>query len=202
MQSWLNILREQDPVKRFEKVKADDLEDSNRDIGYAMDDMVGQIKLKQDDIASVMQKGAEGSEMDMEIAAETCEQVEDELQHMRVNLRGLRNMRYMVHTLAMLKRYNVGILADIREDLQKMLRARNLNELTGTVERIRRAARLEQDKIEDVTKTMKQQTAASDAPLSSRAKKYMDQMAALKAVEDSAHREDLARESASKVIDT
>lgn len=198
--SWLTSIFSKDPVKEFEKLKSEQLRRKYRQIGYEMDSVLAEARRKEEEIAKKVESGAEASETEMDELAADCAMLREEVRAIRVQLSGLRNLKYVAHTMWLLKKYNKEIIKGIRVDLEKMIHAKSLDELSVIVGRIQRDSRLEIEETRGPMEEISSQTVASEIPLSSQAQAFKKEMLALRSLEGETARGSAAKEKARELI--
>jgi hypothetical protein len=189
-----------DPVNEFEKLSAEELRRKGREIDYEMDSVMAEARRKEGEIEKLLSRGAEASEVEIDTISENCAMIEEEVKAINANLGTLRNFKYVVHTMYLLKKYSVGIFKELRGELQHMLGAKNLDELSNALRKIQTMSNVESDEIGKLSDDLRVQVSAREAPISRVAQKYKQQIMALKAVESKGEREKIAKEKTAEIL--
>lgn len=202
MLDWLKTIFEKDPLREFEKLSAEELRRKEREIDYEIEGAMAEAKRKEEEIEKQINRGADASEIEIDTVSENCAMIEEEIRAINAQVGTLRNLKYAAHTMYVLKKYSVGIVKGVREEFQKMLGAKSLDELVSSLKRIQTTSNIESDEIGKLADDLRAQVSARAAPLSKTAEKYKKEIMALKAVESRTEREHIAKEKAKEMLKT
>jgi predicted nucleic acid-binding Zn-ribbon protein len=202
MLDWLKTIFGKDPIKEFEKLSAEELRRNEREIDYEIEGAMAESKQKEEEIEKQINRGADASEIEVDTVSENCAMIEEEIRAINAQIVTLRNLKYAAHTMYVLKKYSVGIVKGVREEFQKMIGAKSLDELVSSLKRIQTTSNIESDEIGKLADDLRAQVSARAAPLSKTAEKYKKEIMALKAVESRAEREQMAKEKAKEMLKT
>jgi hypothetical protein len=125
----------EEPIKRFGKLSAEELRRKEREIGYEIEGAIAEAEKKEGEIEKKINAGAEASEIKIDQLSADCAMTEEEINAINAQVGTLRNLKYVVHTMYVLKQYGVGIVKEIREELQHVLGAKNSDELANSLKK-------------------------------------------------------------------
>jgi len=196
----LKKLFEKSPLEKLEKLTAEQLIIKQHELEHEIQASLAEGKQRQQDIEKQLLKGADAADWEVDIIAENCAMIQDEIKSLRDEIIALQKMKSVVHTLHLLKKSKVGIARQTREGLQKLMGADTIEDLTVAVATIRQSLGAELADISQVADDLKTEMAATEIPITTQAKSFKEQMTAMKAVESTETREQMAKDRAKEML--
>ena len=196
----LKKLFEKGPLGKLEKLSAEQLIIKQHELEHEIQASLAEGRQRQQEIEKRLLKGADAADWEVDIIAENCAMIQDEIKSIRDEIIALQKMKSVVHTLHLLKKSKVGIARQTREGLQKLMGADTIDDLTIAVATIRQSLGTELADISQVADDLKTEMTNQEIPITTQAKSFKEQMTAMKAVENTETREQMAKDRAKEML--
>ncbi|HID26908.1 MAG TPA: hypothetical protein EYP22_03580 [Methanosarcinales archaeon] len=79
MLNWIKTIFSKDPIKEFEKKSAEELRRKGREIDYEIENMMAEAHIKEEELARLVERGSNASEIEVDAIAEQCAMIEEEI---------------------------------------------------------------------------------------------------------------------------
>jgi hypothetical protein len=193
-------LFERGPLDKLQKMSSEKLQRKLQELDHEIKGSLAEGRIKQQEIENQLLKGADAADWELDVIAENCSMLQDELKSTRDDIIALQKVKSVVHVLHILKKSKITVVKETREGLQSMLGAKTADDITVALSTVRQSLNMEVSDISQVADDLKTEIAAPNISISNRAQSFKEQITAMKKVDNKETREQMAKDKAKEML--